>query len=374
MRITPLCIALFLLGCEADDPKPSVDASRFPDAGPKDAAEDASCMDRGTFPASDESGCQALATDYAPRSGERDTGTWPSCVSDENAYVPFGQSISTVARVAAFESIAEALFGDQDPSAQAFLDARLIYVKDNGLDSRVARREDEHYPPAAKACRDLSADELAASRDRCVGPAQIQPLLNQAFEGGAQGKSPAENAARIEAGVLWFLYVSAHKEATTCTTTAADCDSAYAYYTGDEARGSGKGLARYVRAQSANTHDRIWDGILAVRCWRDLDHPTATATDTALRDRAILQMDRALLRGVALLVRERANRMATGSCASADADWAFLQVLGPVLVREATVRNPTFAKTLEGELAKNRHEDVNAMTLVSTLDALFDCP
>jgi hypothetical protein len=341
---------------------------------PADAPADPGCPDGGVFPALDESGCQVLDTDYAPRRGEADAGTWPACISDQNAYVPFGQSISTVARVAAFEEIASKLFGGHDPGTQAFTDARLVYVAENGLESRVSRREDEHYPPAAKACRDLTGDELSKNRDRCVGPAQIQPLINRAFADGAEGKVSAENAARIEAGLLWFLYVSAYKEATTCTTTAADCDSSYAYYTGGAAREGGDGLSRYVKAQSANTHDRIWDGILAVRCWRDLDHPTGTATDLDLQGRAIRQLDHALLRGVALMVRERALLMAASCGPRADVAWAFVQVLGPVLLREATARSKAHAETLETELRKTSASDVNAMVLVGALDTLFDCP
>src|SRR5690606_38068524 len=96
---------------------------------------------------------------------------------------------------------------------------------------------------------------------------------------------------------------------------AKDCDSAYAYYTGGEpalggmGRG-GIGLAGLVAEVDPYAHDRIWDGILALRCWRDLD-PAETATDTALRDRARDQVVRALTDGAAAIVAARLRIVAT---------------------------------------------------------------
>ena len=182
-----------------------------------------------------------------------------------------------------------------------FTDARVIHSDANGLDSRVQRREDLHYPevPAADgACTDPGVPDVHP--DRCAGPARILPLLNDAFAGGSAGADPLVNAARIEAALLWFLYLSPYKESYTCTTTPADCDSAWAYYTGGEDRAGGMGLAAYVAALDAETHDRIWDGLLAVRCWKNLDHETGTSTDATMRDAAREQLDRAALRGVAL--------------------------------------------------------------------------
>ena len=98
--------------------------------------------------------------------------------------------------------------------------------------------------------------------DYCVGPARIQPVILGALQQGAMGVGdPLVNAARVEAGLLWFFYVSQYKESYTCTTKAKDCDSAYAYYTGGEPARGGIGLAGRVAEADPAAHDRAWDGL-----------------------------------------------------------------------------------------------------------------
>ena len=309
--------------------------------------------------------CEQAASDYVP--GAQDA--WAACISDDGDYHPFDPNISTIARIAAFEKIADLLgFGeDKAPSTQDFIDARVEYSVDQGLESRVSRREDEHYPAAAKKCQDMTAEELAMNPDRCVGPARIQPLLNAAFQDGIDGKAPALNAARIEAALLWFFYASVYKEATTCATTQADCDSHFAYYTGGEAPDQGLGLSRYTRERSTQANDFVWNGILAVRCWRDLDNPAGEAMDLARRDEARAQLDRGLLRAVALIVRQRAGAL------PCDTAWETVEILGAVLDREAVARDPETAAVLRAELAKGKDE-IDVATFVKALDEVFPCP
>jgi len=315
--------------------------------------------------AQDNAACQQAGTDYQPGASD----TWAACISDDGAYHPFDPNISSIARVAAFEQIATLLgFGaGTAPSSQDFLDARVEYALDQGLESRVSRREDEHYPAAAKKCQDMTPDELAQNPDRCVGPAKIQPILNAAFQDGIDGKEPALNAARVEAGLLWFLYASVYKEATTCAAAQADCDSSYAYYTGGEAPGMGLGLSRYTRARSPQADDFVWNGVLGVRCWRDLDNPAGAAMDLVMRDKARAQLDRALLRGVALIVRQRAESL------PCDAAWETVKILGPVLDREATERDAANAQVLRDEIAKGK-DGIDVAAFVTALDAVFPCP
>ena len=310
--------------------------------------------------------CKPKSGDYRP--GATDDG-FAMCISDDNSYHPFNTSISSIARVTAFDDIAAKLrFGsDAVPTPADFLDARTIFTADQGLGSRVERREDEHYPPAAKACNMMTADELAMNKDRCAGPAKLLPIINAAFAAGAMGMDPRANADRVEAALLWFLYISPFKEARTCTNAVADCDSSYAYYTGGEARSAGKGFARYVRTRSLQTHDAIWDGLLAVRCWRDLDNPTGAAMDLTLRDKAVNQLDRALTRGLAVIVRQRIQRRLCGSA------WLTAQILGGVLDRDATLRDGTKATVLRAELAKADPKTVDEKALLAALDALFPC-
>lgn len=319
------------------------------------------------------SGCPPLETDYAPGA---DDG-WPACVSDGGTYVQINENVSSIARIAAFDEIATLLWNrDTAPSADDFLDAFEAYLTGEGLESRVSRREDEHYPPVVDGagnvlrCRDEGVPAL--DPDRCVGPAQIIPLLNDAFEKGALGEIPLVNAARAEAGLLWFLYVSVHKEALTCTTAIADCDSAWAYYSGGGQPDEPRGLARYVVDVSPWAHDRIWDGLLAVRCWRDLDRE-ATATTIARRDLALNQMDRALLYAMARIVTERALAMVT-TPQTRDASFAFLQILGPVLNRAITEADASEATTWTAALDGASLDDIDATDLVTVTDRVFACP
>ncbi len=382
-------LLVVVAACKADDPVATPDGAPRPDGATADAGVDA-----GPSPDANP-GCQPLDTDYTPRDDGSAADTWPACISDDNAYHPFDTSISTVARVGAFEEIATLLFTGAVPTSQDFIDARVQYNLTNGLASRVQRREDEHYPPASwdedmtggpepYTCQQLAAfpdaaAALAANADRCVGPATLSPLIEAAF---AVGQDDAANsvekrvaAAQIEGALLWFLYISNYKEAITCTNTPVDCDSSYAYYTGGAARDQGDGLARYVRALDPETHDRAWDGILAVRCWRDLDNPTGVAADLALRDRAVGQLDRATLRGVALIVRDNIVDLAAEPLTAARvALWELLRVLGPYLDRDASLRDAALATQLRTELAKADHTTVDGNVIVAALDLLYPCP
>ncbi len=314
--------------------------------------------------------CAPDPDDYQPRDNASANDSYPACISDSNVYTPFEMSISSNARVAAFEQIAELLgFGTgAAPTPQQFVDARVAYTEPEGLDSRVSRREDEHYAPAADKCRDLSVEQQTANADRCVGPAQIQPLLSAAFRDGAEGIEPALNSARIEAALLWFYYVSTYKEAVTCASKAKDCDSSSGYYAGTQSRSPSFGFGRYVQERSPQAHEAAWDAVLAVRCWRDLDNPDDVAMDTALQDKALGQLDRALDRGLAVIVRQR---LQTLPCNTA---WETLQILGPVIDRAATDKDAAQAKILRDQLASATSAEVDVAAATAALDALFPCP
>lgn len=352
-------------GCEGDDP-----AAQDPGGNTGGAGGATACEADRELSQQDNASCTAAADDYTPRDQASSNDAWVACISDDGVYHRFDESVSSIARVAAFEQIATLLAfdGSRVPTEDDFVQARLAYVEDQGLESRLSRREDEHYPPAPKACRDMTADELAQYPERCVGPVQIAPILNDAFGRGVSGVDPVVSSARVEAALLWFLYVSVYKESTTCKDTSADCDSSYAYYTGGEDRSGGLGLSRYVSVRSPQAHDRIWDGILAVRCWRDLDNPTGTASDTALQSRALAQLDKALLRGMALIVRQRLERL---DCVAA---WETVRILGPVLDRAASEVDASEAQVLREQVAKTSPEQVDVTVAQGAIDALFPCP
>jgi len=320
----------------------------------------------------DDPSCKAAADDYIPGST---TDPYDACISDDGTYHRFNVSIGTVGRVAGFEAIGKLLWRADGtrPTAKDFTNARVIYSEAQGLQSRVERREDMHVAAATKKCADMDVAEIAAHGDRCVGSAKLQPILNAAFLGGSEGEDVLVNASRIEAGLIWFLYTSVYKEATTCTEKPKDCDSSYAYWSGGEAEGAGLGLSRYLRSVSSQAAKATWRGVLALRCWRDLDG-ALPATNLTLRDKALRQMDRAMLRGIAVLIRARLEVFSHETCKEAkDALWAGIQILGGVLDREARIRDATQALTLASELAKDGgHAD--ARKIDSAIDALFPCP
>jgi hypothetical protein len=313
--------------------------------------------------------CVAEATDYRP--GQTDM--WEACISDDGQYNRIDASISTIARIEAFEEIAGLLFdATADPSTADFTMARMAYQREEGLESRVVRRFDPHFTvPAGTDC--TMPATAAMFPDYCVGPAILAPLILEALNGGIAGTDARNNAARVEAGLLWFLYASTAKESLTCTTAIRDCDSAYAYYAGGSEARCAAGLSRYVNEVDPYAHDRAWDGLLAVRCWRDLDSE-AMATDTALRDRARDQYDRAVLFGVAQIVKDRLTRAMTATGAEQEYHWTFAGVLGRALDREMTEVSATDAATLRDELDNEDAGDADIAAAIGAIDAVFDCP
>ncbi len=358
-------------GC-GDDDNPAMDegtdATTPTDGGADTSTEDTGVEDSGTadagpsctLPDAPMRTCMAADTDYTPGADDM----WPACISDDGMYNRVQESISSIQRVAAFEEIVTLL---QDPTAENYLMARMKYQEEEGLDSRVARRYDPRVDaPDGTDCTQDGVPEMHP--EYCVGPAILQPLILEAFSDGmtSGGDVPA---ARVEAALLRFFYHSVFKEAVTCTTKAKDCDSSYAYYTGGEAARGGIGLARVVAAADADAHDDVWDGLLGLRCWRDLDD-AETATDLATRDNAIGQIDRALSDGVATVLRARLADFCAGG---SEADWAYITTLGPALMTTAEARDAGQAATLATELGRD-FADADAAALTTALDALFPCP
>jgi hypothetical protein len=364
-----LALSLVVGACGDDDGDVGGGDGDGDSGGDGDAGVMTSCMPRDADDVPDAGSCVADADDYSPCADD----AWPACVSDDGDYHRIEETISSIGRVAAFEEIAQRLFdATTDPSAEDFLAARMLYQEDEGLDSRVVRRYDPHYEPA-EGTDCATPDGPVDEPDYCVGPARIQPVILDALNAGIMGEGKARvHAARVEAGLLWFLYVSTFKESKTCTDKAKDCDSSYAYYTGGADARGGLGLARYVMEVDPYAHDRAWDGLLAQRCWRDLDDGEV-AMDLELRDRARSQTDRAVLHGVASIVIDRLQKLADASGDEAAYQHAFVQVLGGVLDREARERDADAADALATELEQDV-ETIDTDAAIAAIEAVFDCP
>jgi hypothetical protein len=315
-------------------------------------------------------------------------------VSDGGTYELVVGPPGAAARIEAFEEIAALLWSDTAPTMDDFAMARTFYEIDEGLSSRVDRREDLHYPeiPMDEWDPGLESDKQCANAmlaeaypDRCVGPSKIRPLINQAFVDGIEGTGdPNVNAARIKAGLLWFIYLSTYKESYSCfTISGEDCDAAWGYWTGGaQIDGDLIGMAQMVQAISPNAGQHIFDGLLAVRCVRDLypeeDYPPApifplTGADLDLFNTAWEQLDQGLHRGMAVVLRQHAE--AQDSCGdSAAANWEFIKIIGGWLVREATERDSAAGAELDAltQLDTATPEDITA--LIGIIDTVFDCP
>jgi hypothetical protein len=379
-----LSITLAIAACRTDD-GPGTD-----EVGDGDGDVAGEPCDPADDPV-DESGCAALATDYVPSGSSSDP--YPACISDGGVYELVAGSPGTIARIEAYEGIAALLWESGAPTREDFTMARSLYELDEGLGSRVDRREDLHYPSIPMADWDpgLDPDKQCASEknvgkypERCVGPSTMRPLINQSFISGMSGAGdPNIHAARIEATLLWFFALSVYKEAFTCMSTPKDCDSAWAYYAGGaQADGALLGFAKLVNRHSPTTHQRIFDGILAVRCVRDLyssdvypSYDELPSDGRQLFDLAWAQLDDALARGFAVALRQHLLAQDDEQCSEAsEANWAFVTVAGGALDWEVRERDPAAADELLDIYALSSPSSDDLERAVELLDRVIDCP
>ncbi len=383
-----LGLGLTVHGCRSEDPAATAESAGT------DTDDVRTCEVDGTVVARplEESGCAFQETDYQPLVNGSADDMWPGCVTDDGAYHLVDLPPSSIGRVEAYEFVAELLWRNEAPTADDFTQARVRYAENQGLESRVLRREDLHYPPIPEADWDPGVEpdkqcsvpeNVEKYPERCAGPAQIGPLVDGAFAAGQLGQgNPRVHAARIDAALGWFLYLSTYKEAVSCgVVQAKDCDSAWAYYTGGMTRGNGVGLAGEVRAVAPSVDSRIFDGVCATRCWRDLypedAYPTVDEADAdgrSLFGLGTQQLDGALHRGYAVVLRDRLARQVDLTDSASTANWAFLRVAGPVLSREAQQRDPDIARVLSDLWDLECPTAADLQAGIDGLDALFPCP
>jgi hypothetical protein len=299
---------------------------------------------------------------------------WDACVSDGGSWVLAGEEPpGSIARVAAFEQIGDLLWNAEgQPGPEDFIDAQIIFVDDEGIGSRVARRYDSHVPaPEGANCRE--AETADPYPEYCVGPTQMIPIINDAFDAGAAGEgNPFVHIGRLEGAMLWFLYVSTYKEANSCVGKAKDCDSAWAYFgAGDTAADNALGgFGLYVQELDQNAYEAVFDGLLAVRCWRDLDD-AETAENDALHQQALAQLDPALDYAYSLIIIDRLNGyIGAGTDIEREARWANIELLGRSLDRAARAKDAGAADRL---MAIWDSDDPDAEAAVSELEILFPC-
>lgn len=437
-----LVLTALAAGCETPPPA-TTDAAR-PDTGPAvdaftppdafvapDAAADAFAFDAGPSDAGpSDSGpsdagprvCMGPATDFPGSTDYTCATTRAALMSMPNAYPPVGSgpSTSAIARTAAFQMMrTNGLFDvTRDPDAAAFTTARMLFDGGgNGLASRFGRRFDPHYPipmvsdSSVRICQTEAV--WRANPEFCVGPSALVPIALQAFAQGVTGDAaePARNyAARIEATNIWFSHVSAYKESQTCAMTFAgadggrtDCDSGFAYYGGDATRAMAIGYGGDVLRLEPATYQRTFDGMLAIRCWREMDTSDVTMqnpytpmlSEPAIFARAHAQLDASLDRSIVVVLMDRLRAFEATTGLEQGAHLAFLRtLLAPIAARTLTdgagtmtmypARVSLMDRTIRARSAADadfiRDEiqrapaDINGAEIARRLDMLIPCP
>lgn len=330
-----------------------------------------------TPPTGELAACTCSPLDYAPRDRMSQSDAWPACTSDQGTFKLLGASSpAAAARTGAFTAMAPRLWKNAAaPTKDDFLQARTDYAQAQGLGSRVARRQDIHYPEVPGgdkfACNDSATAMMYPLR--CAGPGQLQPIINDAFALGQAGTAPRLQAARIEAALLWFFYLSVLSEVWTSSfDKLEDIDSMWGYYNGAEPREAAIGLAGYIKALSPATHDRVFDGLLGGRCWRDLD-PALPSKRLDMYQAVSQQLDRALLRGMALILRDRLGQLGQGTAEERAAHLGFVQLLGERMDRAARAVSAAQADVLKQQVAAASPDQVDVKAAQAALDALFPC-
>lgn len=392
-----------------------------------DVTDAASPSDGGDVADVVSSACMPAATDFLPRTAMASWMTpWNGCmaVTNANAYPYFSGSASAPVRVARLGALdAPGGFFDptRDPAPTEFVAAAAdagantsaeFLFRDTGVATRYQRRADEHYAvPTGLVLNSTYQDfcgmaaNAMANPDYCAGPTALNGVLNDSLAAGMAGMGSARvHAARIQATYQWWLFISSHKESLTCAPVSADCDSAAGYYTGTASRNDATqyGLARALIAlgdAGRAAHDRIWDGLLAVRCWRDMDGgrtsdggTTVPATNEALREQARMQLDAALTRGIVMIVQARLRAFAStdgdvARAAERAAHAAWIGVVGPLLAngierwsrgswaaRRASAPAGVVSRVVTELRAGASITTTQAGRASADLEALFPCP
>ena len=145
--------------------------------------------------------------------------------------------------------------------------------------------------------------------------------------------------------------------------------------------------ARQMAAIAGVAHERIWDGLLAARCWRDLAkddmgaYPLLEMTTPELQDLFEVgweQVDQALHRGYAVVIRDQAESFLQSLCGDGDAyqpaAWAYLQLSLGALVREASERDAAKGKIIADVAASASPTAQDIADAIGAIDALFPCP
>lgn len=358
-----------------------------------------SCLPR-TTPLNEDFGtlnaCMKQEKDYTQNPNTRDMTLWGvSCSADTSSNFSSVSSESpadVIAQMDALERIRTVL-ENASVSKQRFIEAENEYKEPNGIQTALARVADYHDTqyPLGKADTCLIKPITNECASVCVGTTQIEPIIQEAFAQAKSGNNLYVQAARLDAALLWFNYVSIYASMYLGRENPQGIDSARAYYAGGQTpSGAGIGISKYFKqlkpltlSQGQTTDEKVWDGLRALRCWREKlgdSTPVVNPIDDSENDTrwkaARDQTDRALLAGIAAIVQMRLTNLINEKEAEVkSAHWAFVQTLGRFLLRAAENAAPDTdgATLLENELMKTDAAQVNASEILTAFQNEFPC-
>ena len=321
--------------------------------------------------------CLSGANDYHPRDNMSMNDIWPACISDDNTFHLLGASAPpSAARVAAFESVGPSLWAKATlPETTAFVAAATAFGATDGLAAQLVGLQDPHYPQLQNA--DTCAANASSYPDRCAGATKLLPVFTDAMQAGKNGSGTHVAASRLEAVLLWSFYLSAMSDSATCSlTSSVDCDSQWSDVTGGKGRDQVTGLSGYVSKLGLESKDRIVDGTLAVRCWRDFTSAGNPRDD--MFNFARQQLDRALLHGLALVARQRFSQLGCATGQFQEGHFQFVKILVGLLDRASRTGDPSRAAkadVLKTQINAATAAAVDVAAAVAALDALYPaCP
>jgi hypothetical protein len=119
-------------------------------------------------------------------------------------------------------------------------------------------------------------------------------------------------------------------------------------------------------------HDRVFDGTLAVHCWRELDN-AATAADLDFQNLALSQLDPALDYAAAALLIDRLYTWASAAGDARAAAWAFIRIWAQAFDRALRVRDAAVADRVSA-LLQGDGAGVDPAALEIEILSTIPCP
>jgi hypothetical protein len=241
-----------------------------------------------------------------------------------------------------------------------------------------------------RAVQDPSADEIpmgtptscldekiaAQYPARCVGSSVLVPEIQKNLS-AVFGAPILDEASALSGYLLCAGYLAIRFEAWACSQgLGSACDGSWAFYNVASPRRTWAGFAGFTTEfpGGQTTDDRIFDGLLALQCWRDVDRAVPPARSDLL-GAAMRQLDFGLQHALAANVH---IDLTASACQNSQSEGlplsTALNAMAMCLVPAAKERDAALGRQLEQMLSAASTSGVDPVALGNLLDALFPCP